>query len=141
MKKEAKLHELVRGKGGRCWCGPAALSIITGRDYDDVRFTLRAVSHRKRIMGVSVREMKEAFVAMGYEVEDADRYLSFERPTLAQWYRRTKPEPGKVYLLTLTNHYVVISGRKIADNLNPGSVFFGKYAKKRQRVRRVMLVS
>jgi hypothetical protein len=141
MSSALKLHP-VRNPPPRSrrvtWCGPAALSIITGLDYETCRSALTRIGNRT-IKGSYNHEMVAALRFFGYTIEQDD-YPS--RPTLAAWTRRRKGDDATaMFLVNITRHYVVVQGRKACDNVTRTPVFLKDMRLRRSRVERVWKVT
>lgn len=127
----AEHPDLPRNK----WCGPAAISIITGMPAELaaewIRIRRGQSGTTKGIMGTMEGEVLSALTAAGcrvlneYYTKDearriASQKLSFEekqavrrsrkRVTLTQWMRAR--DRKATYLLVAGNHYIVVRGNK-----------------------------
>lgn len=97
--------------GGNRFCGPAALSILTGIDTGQAAALLREVSGARAIMGTYSSHMIKALVKLGYSINSA--YSFWEKPTLAAWLRDTRKDRGTgVYLVSAGHHWQVVQGRR-----------------------------
>lgn len=128
-----KLHAVTVGEGkGRAYCGPAAISAITGLPAKGrIREVINRFRSRKPtagIIGVQNREMAWALSVFGYTLVP----LSGVTGTL----RKFVNDPlhvDKVYLVNVTGHYVVTRGRFVIDNHDPdGSDIDDHYARQKQ---------
>lgn len=119
-----KLNKLkVSGKHPQ-WCGPSALSIITGRTVNycaklcadaanNYRFLQRPHTSRT-IKGVYNSEMKIALRSMGFVMKKLDVPMA---PTLrAYMAERGGPDWKTTLLLQVGNHYVVANRDSVSDN-------------------------
>jgi len=123
------------------WCGPAAISIITGCGYDAALELLKQVTGRSVIKGVARPDMFRALRRLGYDCKSRQEFTDW-RPTLAWWLRqRESDEMSLTYLVNVTGHYLVVRGRKIADNKTGEPVFTRKYPHRRKRVKVVWQVA
>lgn len=125
--------KVLRPVGSSSFCGPAALSLITGRSVDDCVTVLKHIRQSARaIKGIYNTEMREALGHLGYQMH----VLPVRgRPTLAQLLRSLRERgPEHIFLINTTGHYVVLRGRKIYDNKNPEGVFVRQYNHRRARV-------
>jgi hypothetical protein len=130
--------QVIRSKHSNHYCGPAALSLLTGRHVDDCAATLRRLLNRRRVTFVHVLDMPAALSQMGHNATP----LSHHGTTLVGLTRllRTRT-PEQRFLVATTHHYLILCGRKIYDNHNPTGIFFGKYNHRRYRVKFVWEVS
>ena len=132
--------KVLRREGSNQFCGPAALSLITGRSVDDCVGVLKDVRHNSRaVKGVYNGEMREALIHLGYRMH----VLPVRgRPTLARLLRSLKERgPEHIFLINTTGHYVVLRGRKIYDNKNPKGIFVRQYRHRRARVYATWIVA
>lgn len=104
-----------RVKGGNRFCGPAAISAVTGCSTDEAARVLRSVNGKRAIMGTGPRDMRLAYSHFGVRMELLHNFPNKDaRPTLASWLRdhgsiRTA---GRVFLLSAGNHWQLVSGRR-----------------------------
>jgi hypothetical protein len=107
----------------KTWCGPGALSILTGnrveycaRKIAKVRNEARRTSWftPKRIQGVQNYEMRHALEQMGYQMI---KLLDVEDITLGRWIDTycTKHHRA-IILVNVTDHYVVTHLGQVNDN-------------------------
>lgn len=126
-----KLHNVQR-KGNR-YCGPAALSILTGCDTGQAAALLRKASGRRAIKGTYHSEMLDALRLLGitpYRIAHQGQL-----PTLAQWHRETRRSADEVILLSVGYHFAVVQGRRYVCGLTTTPVPLRKAPKWRARVR------
>ena len=131
----AKSLKVTKQSGDNTYCGPAALSIITGKPVSEVMRILHTyVLERRRVRGMWNHEMESCLWKMGYETRLVQ--LPLRMPTVAQWLRNER-KPDDTFLVQVSHHYIVVRGRKIADNRNPEGVFLRQYQHRRSRVHKV----
>jgi len=161
-----KLHSVTRLNGSRTWCGPAALSAITGwpvekavekikqtrwkqtketasffgRSVDDYKDPFRAVK------GVSCATMGTALYMAGYRVKTLERYglkpdavPPSKQPSLAFWFRK-RADRNAMCLVNVTGHFIVVKGNKFVDNCYVEPTFISKAPHRRVKVRHVYKV-
>lgn len=106
-------------KGKNRFCGPAAISILTGADTGQAAALLRQVSGKRSIMGTHSHHIHAALRKLGYNVGGVRLYPDREqRPTLAAWLRETKSSRGgTTYLIAAGNHWQVVQGRRYCCGL------------------------
>lgn len=125
-------------KGHNRFCGPAALSIISGIDTAQAAYLLRSLGKRKSITGTSTGEVLRALQHLGYNafsVAKVNPLKPKDNPTLAGWLRATtKTRGSKLYLIDAGHHWQVVQGRRYACGLT-GSVVSIKDDKVRRRAR------
>lgn len=130
-------------KGRSKWCGPTALSALTGIGFMDsiavlkfVRMTRGAVN--PIIKGVTTSTMCEALAKLGYIcVPVKIRKGENGAETFAAFLRRREGHLMKSPLLiTVTGHYLAACGRKAIDSKTPGGepVFISQIGSRRARM-------
>jgi hypothetical protein len=127
--------------GHNRYCGPAAVSIITGRTAEcAVRWMLVARGYEPGernggIKGSWATEVGRALHALGYKLDAGEDWLR-DRPTLARWLRdRTPAQRARTYLVSAGHHFLVVRGNKIACSLTGAPVNLRAYPHRRYRVR------
>jgi len=115
------------------------LSLLTGLHVDEVTNMLRAQrGYETYIRGVKGHEMFAVLDSLGfgcYPVILTHEEL-FKKQTVAAWLRAkcAMRTPGTKFLVNVTDHYIVVCGRKIYDNKHPDGVSIRQYPHRRQRV-------
>ena len=101
------------------YCGPAAISIISGISTGEAAKLLRYIAGDRAIRGVWLRDLEMALQDLGYDLlpYHSPRHGGVsrkERPTLTRWLKGTKTSrtSGRVFLIVAGNHYQVVSGRR-----------------------------
>ena len=107
-----KLHPITSGLKKNRYCGPGALSAITGRTTDEMALLLRKVSGKRAIKGVGRAWMLMALNHMGYGAVRQWVDIDHTRPTLAAWLKSAVRPEGTIFLVSAGNHWQVISGRR-----------------------------
>lgn len=146
-----RLHAVTHRKdlGRNRYCGPGAVSIITGRTAEcAVRWILagRGYGPRERnggIKGTFGVEVGEALHALGYELGMShSAAIDGKRPTLARWLRERTPEQRRrTYLVSAGGHWIVVRGNKVACSITGAPVNLREYPHRRYRVRRYSRVT
>lgn len=122
------------------WCGPSALSIITGEDYETCRKAIAATQGNRPVMRVHNWQMIRVLHEWGFNTVSIN-YFGNE-PTLAAWMREREPaEINALFLVQITGHYVVVQGRKACDSKTKEPVFLSKMPGRRARVEKVWKVA
>jgi hypothetical protein len=150
MEKEnhMALHEAHNSETTKSWCGPTVVSSITGRDVARVKDLIRDRRGYKwlgkeAVKGTTWNDIHHALKHYGYRLDSQSAFFDKERPTLAGWLRMTSKtrKPDAYYVVNLTDHWVVIHGRKFCDSLTKGKpVFLRSAPGRRKRVERVYVV-
>ena len=155
---------------GHGYCGPTAVAIITGKKLSVVLDAFREARGRPtskqakalrkwdtslrldQIKGTSAGSVKTALASFGYqmrtvilpEIETDPKPLSLAQntPTLATFLRKRTPDQRKAtMLLNVSNDWVVVEGRRLADTFTKGvPVTIGKAPHRRKRVRAAYIV-
>jgi hypothetical protein len=129
------LHAIKgRKKGRRQWCGPSALCLVTGIEYDAAILLLKEITDRNLIKGTSTMTMRAAFERLGWRMETKPPHNPL--PTLAAWLRERSGElRSATVLVEVTNHWMVVEGRKGGDSATDGPVWLSDLPNRRARVR------
>ena len=144
--------EVIRTEKSNKFCGPAALSLLTGRPVDEIvlavknlRISDEGIRGYRPLKGMYNSEMIAVLGQYGFELvrmarECQDVYRLYDaRPTLARWLRAKRQyrqeHPDAKILLNVTGHYLVLHGRKLYDNHNPEGVWLRQYRHRRIRVK------
>lgn len=155
-----RLHEPEMN--GRNYCGPTALSAITGVltaaiEEMVARHWRRPAGRRNAVGGMSPRECADVLERLGYRVLERDvprarsyvtsqkvngwrrrtapRLRQDNRLTLAGWLRQREPR-NATYLVDAGHHWIAVAGNAIADTRN-GLTTVGRFKGRRARVRNV----
>ena len=156
-----KLNQLkVSGKHPK-WCGPSALSIITGRT---VNYCAKLIADRKnhygwrrgrgtskQVKGTSNSEMRDALDVMGFElipVEIPRHRLNRQvlgkghtMPTLHRYMRERGGDQWKgLMLVNVTSHYVVVHKDTVSDN-HQQDKHYTEHRWRRKKIDRAWLIS
>lgn len=112
-----KIHEVKDGNSPgdkNRFCGPSAISILTGMTTGEAARLLRAVSGRRQIKGTGDNLMYKGLAKCGLRM--AHLPIRLRPMTLAQWLKLTVAErtSGRVFLVSAGNHWQVITGRRYA---------------------------
>ncbi len=156
-----KIHPVKHGKGDKNrYCGPAALSIVTGMTTGEAARLLRHLSGKASIKGTSTSQMRNAFAKCGVSMKPVvvkpqppkarpmiDPWTrqvcgtyTEARPTLTQWLKDSQDirTPGRVFLVSAGHHWQIITGRRFCCGRTGEIVSIrDKKANRRGRVRAV----
>jgi len=124
---------VIRNKGDNSYCGPAAISLLTGHHVTLCCHYVRRVRMNSRpVKSVSNGTMLDALKLMGKTTREIPVH---GEPTLVGLVRQLRlRKPAQRFLIRTTTHFLVLSGRKVYDNHNPDGTWFGKYNHRRYRV-------
>jgi len=96
------------------YCGPSAISAVTGFDTAETAALLRHISGRKFIKGSAIGHVLTAFARLGIRAESIADYLgrsARERPTLQAWAADSVYKRGTDVVLTIAgDHYELLQG-------------------------------
>lgn len=104
-----KIHPVTHGPAYNRWCGPSALSALTGRTTDETSAVLRELTGRRSITGTSNSEILLAL--RHYGLSYAWRPV-LGRMTLAAWLRADPPVGDQVMLVSAGRHWQVVTARR-----------------------------
>ena len=103
-------------RGHNRYCGPAALSIVTGINTAEAAALIRKTSNVRSVKGTSISQMTRAYNALGYHLTSAAKVNPNDRksnPTLAAWLKETASTRGdNVYLIAAGHHWQIVQGRR-----------------------------
>ena len=111
---------LHKPHGRNRWCGPGAISILTGCSTDDASRLIRTVSGKRSTTGTSARDLGVVLEAFGfglYRDEDYRHLDTIKRPTLKQWIDKKQIEPWHTFLVDAGCHFQVVQGDLYTDNI------------------------
>ena len=138
------IHPVTHGKGDKNrFCGPAAVSILTGMNTGEAARLIRHVTGKKLVAGTLGPHIDKALRRCNLYIDMIANYGYREtklRPTLAQWLKETKVTrtAGRVFLVAAGNHWQVITGRRFCCGLTKEIVGFNHdKVKRRARVEEV----
>lgn len=110
------------------YCGPSAISIVTGMASGEAARLLRHVSGKSSIKGTSDWHMQRALSMCGITAKSIsvkptakpstrkikDGFKTERRPTIAEWLRNTAEtrSSGRVFLVSAGHHWQIITGRR-----------------------------
>lgn len=142
---KCRLKPIRNPEGIRKWCGPAAISIITGNRvaYAAGKFAkLKYGKFRpKMVRGVGNFDMLYVLDWMGYEtvrLHDKDA----KRQTLGAWINTYSSRYHRaICLVNVTNHYVVTHMGQVADNHKPKGCPVGEHPSRRCKIKAVWIVA
>ena len=120
---QLKLRPVNHAKGDtNRYCGPSAISAVTGMTSGEAARLLRSVTGRTAIKGASSASVCSALARCGVCVERVEHrarvftadFWRFEAyPTLAAWLKATHgTRGGKVLLVSAGHHWQVVSGNR-----------------------------
>jgi hypothetical protein len=151
-----KLHPIKHDLPGTLWCGPAALSAVTGEPTSRIHDIIKKIrGDNKPVKGVRNSELVKTAFVLGYALEPMFDYLeewgklpycgrpplSRFKPTLARFVRLNRKELARFpMIVNVTGHYVVVSGRTFLDNNVGAAVPLKKAPRRRCRVKKAFRV-
>ena len=131
------------------YCGPSALSVITGLRYMDSLMLLKAEKQKSYndrskavssivIKGTHPAYMRRALEKLGYRLQSVKITPGI---TFAKWLRERSPELRKEMVLVVAgNHYMVAQGNKACDGIVGDPVFISKMKGRRKRMETAHIV-
>src|SRR5271157_111257 len=150
------------------WCGPAAISAVTGEKVSVIVATMKRLSGRRCIKGVSTGLMMRTLTLLGWEAVTLHKFDSEKihtpeervgygimisagmttkyvpwkkRPTLARYTRQNRADfQEHACIVETTQHYVAVFGRRFCDNYTKEPVFLKQSPHRRARVQKVLQI-
>lgn len=122
---------------GKMWCGPSAVSILTGVPYRDV---LECVGRDRT--GIWTEEAILALNQWGFTAIPVDLTARYDRCPTLERYLRERPfaERGEPLLVTLYKHLITVHMDWAADNWTKRPVPIDEFPKLRRRVEEVHII-
>ena len=109
-----QLRPVNKPKGENRYCGPAAISCVTGLSTGNIAEVLRKVYKRRAITGLAQSHLRWFLSRCGIKTERVADFHSIplsKTPTLSKWLDTSLDiKPSKVYIVVAGNHYSVIQG-------------------------------
>lgn len=116
--KKLQLH---KPHGANRYCGPTALSAITGLSRDDIAALARRFSGRPAIKGMQHDEAKAVIAQLGGTMELVGIGSPAQKQTLAEWMEQRSTKARTSYLLvSVTEHYVAVLRDTVLCSLQGG---------------------
>lgn len=152
-RKNVNKFDIEHDHEGSLWCGPAAVSAITGASTSAIRDLVK--KYRKNaasvVSGTTVEELEYVFKKLGYRMEVAYVYggKRGQGPTLKEWIADTEGErvPGLGYLIGIAGergkycgHWAMILNEEYVCSNTIKWVPLNKAKYRRRRVDQVFTV-
>jgi hypothetical protein len=138
---------------GTMYCGPAALSIITGKTVEELGLAGRKGMRENEVKSILFRNgfkttgivfKQDSFSRTRHDpywVDFVHDEIVFMGPTLAKFLReRTPDQRRKTMIITAGNHFVVVELDWLTDNHHTDGIAISDYPHRRRRVRDAMIV-
>lgn len=138
-----KLHSVKHDNKSKQWCGPSAISAVTGRSTSDIHQCIRDVAKKKCVMGLFVWDMKKTLTALGvsFRHQYHAKLPGQTRDTFAKWLRENRSlYANNPVILVVGNHYVTVMGRKFVDSFEPVPVPLKQAPWRRARVHEYLVI-
>lgn len=99
--------------GHNKYCGPAVLSILTGKSTDECAAVISSVNGQYDVKGVTTPDLIRAARKLGFAIEEVNVYGQSLFGALTNLFAR--PDKDGIYIVTLKGHFVAveISGKDI----------------------------
>jgi hypothetical protein len=139
LKLNAVNHGTKKSDKNR-YCGPSAISAVTGLTTGESARLIRKVSGRSSIKGTHASELIGAFAQCNIEVSSAK--LAFGQQTLGQWLKVSSSSRGDdVYLISAGHHWQLVQGRRFVCGITREVVSQrDRRVKRKARVKAVYLL-
>lgn len=125
--------------GQNKYCGPAVLSILTGKSTDECARVIGSINGKYTVEGVELKHLLEAASRMGFDCEGIN-----PAATLFGTLIRLANRDG-VYIVTVTGHFVVIEVKEkkiyFCDNHTKEPMPAASSARLQQQCKAVHLVT
>ena len=99
------------------WCGPYAIAVVCGTEYEPAYQVARAVRGKRHAKGITVTQMINSCKKMG--VTGVNKKLD-KKMKLSKWLDQ-HTLPNKVYVVNTTRHFIIVDTRDwtTIDNQEP----------------------
>lgn len=127
VKEKKMLHTPVYDVRSRAFCGPTAMSAVTGQPISIIRGVLQSFrgpksnGHNRAIMGVGNDEMLAAMAVLGWRVVDQMRHPKasefrgwYNPPKLRDFLDYVQMNEG-AFIVNVTGHYIAASETEVCD--------------------------
>lgn len=122
------------------WCGPAAISAITGRSRECASAWINYARERmphQLVRGTHTHEVRNALIELGYAMR---RLYVGPGITLARWLKLRSPaERTHMFLICAGLHWIVVKGNRAACSMK-GNTATSKCSKRRAVVQDVWVI-
>lgn len=117
------------------YCGPSAISAVTGMTTGEAARLLRKVSGRSCIKGTWSYEMVRAFAQCNITMTSQHNFNHKARMTLGQWLKHTSSVRGSnVFLVSAGHHWQLIQGRRYVCGLT-GEIVPQRHSRVKRKAR------
>ena len=105
------------GIARKTWCGPYAIAVVCGTEYEPAYQVARAVRGKRHAKGITVTQMINSCKKMG--VTGVNKKLD-KKMKLSKWLDQ-HTLPNKVYVVNTTRHFIIVDTRDwtTIDNQEP----------------------
>lgn len=105
-------------KNGSRYCGPSALSALSGLGTKETAALLRKITGRKMITGVDTGDVLRAVNLLGFNFSGGTP-AGEKKKTLNQWIKDVSSRNSKnVYLIVAGYHFMVVQGRQVICSMS-----------------------
>jgi len=123
------------------FCGPAALSVLTGLDTDECAYAISCVNGKYKVTGVAIADLLEAGKKLGLQFDLVDavagRSIFFAATQLSRY--------DGMYLFLIPKHYITLEIKRgiisLCDNHTKTPIKLQSSARLMQKVERVYQVT
>ena len=139
-----KLRAVDHGKDKNRYCGPSAISAVTGLTSGEAARLIRKQSGKRSVKGTSTSDIRRALDACNIQMrvvlpQEGMRFGRRDGITLARWLKMTTRSRGsKIFLIVAGWHWQLVSGRRYVCGITGDIVSIrDKKVKRRARVSEV----
>ena len=143
----------VQTSKGPLYCGPAAISAITGKTVEELGLQKVTSMHDNYVTSVlrehGFKTRGVVFMKKSFERTRQDPWwhewthneVVFNGPTIAAFLRDRTPEQRRsMMLITAAHHYVLVERDWLVDNNYPNGIDIADYPYRRRRVVSAMII-
>ena len=95
------------GKQRKTWCGPYAIAVVCGTEYEPAYQVAKAVRGKRHAKGITVTQMIKSCKKLG--VTGVNKKLD-KKMKLSKWLDQ-HTLPNKVYVVNTTRHFIIVDTR------------------------------
>lgn len=97
----------VYGNKRKTWCGPYAVAVVTGLQYEDTYKALKKIRGKRSTAGVTMKNMMTACSKFSVKTERT----KLEKRKKLNNFLRDNLAANKVYIVEITRHVIVVDTR------------------------------
>lgn len=139
----SNLDKIGTNPSGSTWCGPAAISAVTGLDYEVIAAAINNDRNRMpkaAIKGAYLHELQRALTALGFRTRIVDfPWRPGRSLTLGQWIRsQDLATRAAKHIVLVTGHFVAVHNVTVSDI--SGAIHLREHSCHRKQVQQILQV-